>query len=149
MNPNASGGHGPFSAEDVQQIMADTGYDYDRVCRDIDASGASTKEQLYPKLYSGEGIQPMTPAAAPAPAPAPAAAAPAGMQTPESAVPAGNPGAMPAPAPSDMQTAAPAMEQDTLPPEALEAMRASMAPPSQQPQNAQDPAWKRRLRERY
>lgn len=60
--PPSGQGHGPFSEEDINQIMIETGYSYDQVCKDIDASGATSKEQLYPQLYSGAGIEPQQPA---------------------------------------------------------------------------------------
>lgn len=101
-----------------------TGYSYDQVCADINRTGAQSKEQLYPNLYSGQGIEPMQqqPAVAGAAAPPPALA-PSGNQTPMT-------------------------ESDTLPPEALEALRAEMAPPAEAaattPQT--DPAWRQRMR---
>lgn len=55
------GGYGPLSEEDIQQMMADTGFSREQVCQAIDRTGATTKEQVFPQLYSGAGIEPPQP----------------------------------------------------------------------------------------
>jgi len=57
----------PFPEELIMQIAQETGYSPDQIRADIARTGASTKEQLYPQYYSGQGIQPQSPAAAEAP----------------------------------------------------------------------------------
>lgn len=109
----AGKGHGPFSEQDIQQIMADTGYDYQTVCDDIDRTGAQTKEELYPQFYSGQGIQP-------------AAGQMMGAGMTQPGPPVATPQEEMAPAPA-------APSADALPPEALEAMHQSMAPPPTPP----------------
>jgi hypothetical protein len=128
-------GHGPFAPEDIQQIMADTGYEYQQVCDDIDRTGAKTKEELYPQLYSGAGIQPMN-------------------------QPPMNPGAMPGGemamgTPTDdgataaAAAAPPADGPAGLSPEALRAMHDAMAPATPmtpgRPQGGKKPAWRKQL----
>lgn len=56
--PPSAAGHGAFSEEEIQQIMAETGFTYQQVCQAIDQTGATTKEQVFPQFYSGQGIQP-------------------------------------------------------------------------------------------
>lgn len=60
--PPVGKGHGPFTEEDIQQMMADSGYSYEQVCAAIDQTGATSKEQVFPNIYSGAGIQPQVPA---------------------------------------------------------------------------------------
>lgn len=140
MQPHKAGGHGPFSDADIQQIMAETGYDYDTVCQDIDRTNAKTKEDLYPQFYGGTGIEPQTMSATGGPVPASTPPVPAAASASAPATAA----ATPAVTPSGNET--PATESDTLPPEALEALRASMAPPEQQPTENGEPAWQQRMR---
>lgn len=45
--------------DQIPQIAADTGYTPKRIMQDIAHTGSTTKEELYPALYSGQGIQPM------------------------------------------------------------------------------------------
>ena len=56
--PPSGSGHGPFSEEEIQEIMAETGFSYEQVCQAIDQTGAQTKDQVYPNFYSGRGIEP-------------------------------------------------------------------------------------------
>lgn len=131
----AGKGHGPFSEEDINQIMAETGYEYQQVCDDIDRTGARTKEELYPNFYSGEGIQPQ------------------GQMAGSGAVPGGE---MAMATPTDdgataAAAAAPPVEGLGLSPEALQAMHDAMAPAAPitpgKPQGGNSPAWRKRLRE--
>lgn len=136
--PMATGskpGHGPFTEGDIQQICADTGYDYDKVCHDIDATGAQTKEELYPNTYSGEGIEPQgqtlggagqVQGEAPpvndrrAQAQAAMQGAPMQQAPPEEGEPAQSPQAE-------------STEGESIPPEVAQAMHTAMAPPPSRP----------------
>lgn len=119
--PGGAGDHGPFSDEEIQRIMADTGYSYQEVCARIDQTGATTKEQLYPQVYSGQGIEPEG-------------------QTVGAGVVQGEPGAppataMPAEAGAPVQSAAPMNEQaagggapEGIDPEIAQQMHSMLAP---------------------
>lgn len=120
-----TGGHGPFSDADIQQMMAATGYDYQKVCSDIDQSGATTKEEVYPQIYSGQGIMPAAPADG-------QMAAPGVVQGQPPPMPPGGPPPMPPPeagegeAPqSPPQEAA---EGEGIDPRVAQAMHKQMAP---------------------
>lgn len=131
----AGKGHGVFAPEEIEQIMAETGYDYEQVCADIDRTGAQTKEDLYPQFYSGQGIQPQQ------------AMGPGAVQ--------GDPSmAMATPTEDGATAGAPVpAEGPSLPPETLHAMHQAMAPPTPmtpgQPQGGKQsgPAWRKRLQE--
>lgn len=123
-------GHGVFTEEDIAQICAETGYSYDQVCADIDRSGATSKEQLYPQFYSGEGIQPQTETAGPgvvqgAPPPDARAQAQAAMQgtAPPVTPPVVEAGT------GEVPQAAP-VEGEGIPPEIAQVMHTAMAPPT-------------------
>lgn len=129
-------GHGPFSGEDIQQIMADSGYSYSQVCADIDRTGAQSKETLYPQLYSGEGIQPQGETVGPgvvqgaAPPPDARAQAQAAMQG-NAAPPMMPPAeASEGEAPQTPQAEAMEGESEGIPPEVAQAMHTAMAPPT-------------------
>lgn len=127
-------GHGPFSEDDIQKIMQMTGYSYERVCADIDRSGAQSPEELYPNVFQGTGIQPqgetVGPGVAQGPPPPDARAqAQAAMQ--------GNAPPMMAPAetsegeaPQTPQAEAMEGESEGIPPEVAQAMHTAMAPPT-------------------
>lgn len=123
-------GHGAFSEEEIAQICAETGYSYDQVCQDIDRSNATSKEQLYPQFYTGEGIQPPAETVGPgvvqgAPPPDARAQAQAAMQG--SAAP---PVMAPAEAGTGEVPQGAPMEDEGIPPEIAQAMHTAMAPPT-------------------
>lgn len=139
---------GNFTPEDIAQIAQDTGYSPEQVQQDIARTDAQTKEELYPNVYQGTGIQPETmgsgvvqgqppppPGEAPPPAPPMPGAAPEAME--------GGPG--------QIANAAPGEGSEGLPPEALEAMHTAMAPSPRPMRRAAQaappppsgPAWRR------
>jgi hypothetical protein len=131
----AGKGHGPFSPEDIDQIMAETGYEYDQVCADIDRTSAQTKEELYPQFYSGQGIQPQ------------------GQMMSPGAVQGDPSMAMATPTDESATAQAAPAEGPALSPEALSAMHQAMAPSTPmtpgRPQGGKPsgPAWRKQLRE--
>lgn len=127
-------GHGPFSEEDIAQIMAETGYSYEQVCQAIDSTGATSKEQLFPQFYSGEGIQPQAESVGPgvvqgAPPPDARAQAQAAMQG-NAPPPMAPPEVSEGEAPQTPQAEAMEGESEGIPPEIAQAMHTAMAPPT-------------------
>ena len=96
---------GAFTDEMIAEVAAETGYPPEKVQADIQATGATSKEQLYPTFYGNLGIQPEGQTVGP------------GVVQGE--VPA--PAAVPPPAPME---GAP----EGIPPEAIQQMRDAMAP---------------------
>jgi hypothetical protein len=122
--PPAGNGHGPFSEEDIQQIMADTGYSYQQVCQAIDQTGAQTKEDLFPQFYSGQGIQPQAPGQETVSPGAVQGAAPSPGAMPPTAPPEATEGEPVQSAPTEMA------EGEGIDPKVALAMHAAMAPKS-------------------
>lgn len=121
-----AGGHGAFSEADIQEIMAQTGYSYDAVCQAIDQTQATSKEQLFPNVYTNQGVQPET-----MQGPQTVQGAPPGVPVPAAAPPM-------APPPAE-GSAAPAMAAPTgaegIPPEVAQFMHSQMAPPLTPPKD--------------
>lgn len=117
-----AGGHGPFSDADIQQIMVETGFSYQQVCQAIDSTGAQTKEQLFPNVYEGTGIQPQQPSAE-------------GQETMGPGAVQAQPGAPPPMAPAEaneggMPTPTQSAPVEGISPEVAQAVHTAMAPKS-------------------
>lgn len=133
--PSGGGGYGPFSEEEIQQMMIDTGYDRARVCQTIDQTGATTKEQAFPQIYSGSGIQPQSETVGPGAVQGQPPSAPGAnpMQMPPGAAPArampqeAGEGEPPQSAPTE------AAEHEGIDPKVAQAMHAMMAPKKRPP----------------